>query len=470
LIVSGTFLLSLGVYLLVAFPQFADTKFYGLSLNATTSDLVKNLGMGDGGSYTRLAVDLQDGSLQPENAWILNLWPPGVPIVLWIILKLTGGGLPIVPMIVLVGCLWSLALSLLALIVLRRRAVVSFVVFAAAWLAGPLLNGWTIHAGVISSDSISAALTVILAVALYFATQDEFRNFSRRIRLGYYLGVGLLLGVLSLFRVTWLYATLASLAALGVFVVVVALIRWRRRQRNSSPVRESLKSMLVKWSVVVVGFGVIALPWTIALGTYVHPGNFSWSTGEYQWAQTWMTDEHLAKGNAYFLIEGDVNWACDLDPTECAELMKVEMARDAPYDGTGANTFAEFQHRAIMAAVEHPLEFAAQRTDVTVKAWLSVPGEPVGSMHAVGFGIVTLAFFLVSCGLLIRRFIQGRGEAFFLLMLAGANIAIVWLSHFETRYMMPVQVIGLVVFVLALSTRERELTLRILNYRRVPRP
>jgi hypothetical protein len=36
--------------------------------------------------------------------------------------------------------------------------------------------------------------------------------------------------------------------------------------------------------------------------------------------------------------------------------------------------------------------------------------------------------------------------------------------------MMPVQVIGLVVFVLALSTRERELTLRILNYRRVPRP
>ena len=466
----GTFVLSLGIYLLLAFPQFADTKFYGLSLDATTADLVDGLGFGDGGSYTRLAVDLQHGYISPGNRWILNLWPPGVPFVLLVILKLTGGGLPIVPMIVLVGCLWSLALSLLALILLRRRAFISFGLFAVVWLAGPLLSGWTIHGGVISSDGISAALTAILVIALYFATQDEFQKFSRRIRFGYYFAVGLLLGVLSLFRVTWLFATLASLVALGIYLAVVALRRWRRHRLARDPVGQSLKAILTRWSAVVVGFAVLAAPWTIVLGTYVHPGNLSWSTGDYQLAQTWMTDDYLKKGNAGFLIDGKANWACELDPTECAKLMQIETAREHPFDGTGENSFSDFQRRAILAAVEHPAEFVAQRTDVTVRAWLSVPGEPVGSMRAVGFGIVTLAFFLFSCGLLIRRFCQGHSEAFFLLMLAGANIGMLWLTHFETRYMMPLQVIGLVVIVLALSTKEREFAHRLVNHRREPRP
>jgi hypothetical protein len=456
----AAFLLSLAVFLLVAFPQFGATQFYGLSLDATTQQLIHTLGGSDAGSYTTLAYDFLDGRIDADNFWIINLWPPGVPFILWVIMLVNGGALPIVPLLVITGILWSLALVLVAMLLVRRGAYVVLALFSVCWLASPLLTGWTVHNGAISSDGLSAALTLVLALSLLFPSQPEFAGLSRRWRVAYFVGIGVLLGVLSLLRVTWLFATIAAFAALGLYLVIRAIIRAVRRRRQRQDVPKPL-SGVPRWAAVVAGFAALAVPWTIVLGTLVHPGAFGWSAGDYQWAQTWVKDDRLTQINGYFLIDGEVNWACDLDAEQCDAIERIEETKLAPYDGTGEYSFKDFRTAAILTAVTHPLPFIAMRSGTTFESWLSAPGAAVGSYSAVPFGIVSLLSFLAACVLLVRDSIRGRTHSFLLLMFAGANVGMIWLSHFETRYLLPLHIIGLTTVAIALAAVEQPLWRRL---------
>jgi len=447
---------SLLVYLGVAFPQLGDTMFYGVGLDASMPQFLAALGGGDAGSYTTIAYDLLDGQIQDENRWILNLWPPGVPFLLWLIMVVNGGALPIVPFVVITGVLWAAALTLLSALLIRRRAFLMLGLFALAWLFGPLLTGWTVHRGAISSDGISAALTVILAAGLLLIGEPEFENVRGWRRHLYFGGIGLLLGVLCLFRVTWLFAILASSAALVLYISFRALIRAARRRRGRDAPRPLARTL--PWVAALVGFAIVVVPWTAVVGRVIHPGNYSWSQGEYQWAQTWMNDEQLAAiPYARFLIDGEVNWACDLDPMQCAQLEADESARDTPYDGQGEHSFTDFARRAILTAVGNPVPFIGSRSATTFVTWMSVPGDRVGAWSSVPFGIVSLLAFVSALVLLVRDSVRGRSGAFLLLMLAGANLGMIWLSHFETRYLMPLQTIGLVVVAVVVSRQEAEL-------------
>jgi len=450
---------SMLIYLAVAFPVLGETEFYGLGLDATTPQLLAVLGGSDAGSYTTIAYDFLDGRIEDANRWILNLWPPGVPFLLWVIMLVSGGALPIVPFVVVTGVLWSAALTLLAALLIKRRAFLLMILVAAAWLGGPLLTGWTVHRGAISSDGISAALTAIVAVALLWIGEPEFDRIRGWRRQLYFGAIGLLLGMLCLFRVTWLFAILASAVALVAFLAIRALVRAVRRRRGNEA-RRPLGGAL-PWVAAVVGFAIVVGPWTVVAGRVIHPGNYSWSLGEYQWAQTWMSDEQLAANDAYFLIDGEVNWACDLDPAQCLQLETDESAKDVPYDGSGEHSFGDFQRRAVLAAAANAIPFIGARASTTFVAWMSTPGDRVGAWSNVPFGLISLLAFATALALLVRESIRGRSGAFLLLMLAGANLGMIWLSHFETRYLMPLQVIGLVVVVVVASRHEASLWRRL---------
>lgn len=456
------FIGSLVVYLAVAFPQFGDTKFYGLGLDASVPELLAMLGGSDAGSYTTIAYDFLDGRIEDQNRWILNLWPPGVPFILWLIMLVNGGVMPIAAFVVITGLVWSAALALLAWLLVRRRAYFVLALFSLAWLLSPLLTGWVVQRGAISSDGISAALTAVLALALLYIGEPEFDRVKGARRYLYFGGMGLLLGTLCLFRVTWLFAIIASAAALVLFIVVRALSRTvRRRSRAGAAPRPFARTL--PWVAAAVGFAIIVVPWTGVVGRVIHPGNYSWSLGEYQLAQAWMSDERLTSMNAQFLVDGEVNFACDLDPKRCAQIEAAEIATGTPYSGKGTHTFAQFGMSATFTAVANPIPFVGARSATTFVTWMSTPGEPVGSWGNVPFGIVSLFAFLGSIVLLVWQSARGRSSAFFLLMLTGANLGLIWLSHFETRYLLPLQVIGLVVVAAYTSRYESRVWGRLLR-------
>ncbi|MET4703224.1 hypothetical protein [Frigoribacterium sp. UYMn621] len=439
----------------IALPEWTKTKFFGLSATVPISKLSPVLGGTDAGSYLNAAVDLQDGVMSQAHIWVLNLWPPGMPYLLAVLVKLGNGASPVIPMVLLLCALWSLVLTFSALIFIPRRGYISFAVFAIFWVASPIFTGWTIHAGVLGSDGLATALGTLVALGVLWASQTA----PRKPRVWLFILLGIALAALAYLRIMWLNAVPAALIGL-VVVVGVRYIVNRVRLRNQSRKAASPESRrgLIEWGALGLTFIILCAPWTIYGERVLHPGSFSWSQSDYQWAQEWMTDKRLTNIGGGFIVTGGGNWPCHLEPLKCAALNKQESAREFPFAGIAPNTFGFFEKESFKAALTNPLPFVGNRTVYTVQTWLTIPGGSVGRFDNIGFGILTLIAFIGALAILLRDSIKRRAAGpLMIFFILGANIAVVWLTHFETRYVVPLQAMSILVVALYAIPRERRL-------------
>lgn len=460
IVAAAAFFGSLLLELWIALPQGLATEFFGVPSTTSVSDLLPILGGSDAGSYLGAALDLQDGSLSPAYQWVLNLWPPGMPVILAVLLKIGGGASPVVAMVVILCVLWSTVMTAVAVIFLPRRAYVTVAVFTIVWILSPIFTGWTTKGGVLGSDGLATALGSLVAIGFLWAT---FAEKPARPRYALFVLLGIGLAALAYLRIMWFYAVPAALAVLLVVVALRLLIlRLRRRPTGIAENRNGYLS----WVALAGTFLALCAPWTVYGEAVLHPGSYSWSQGDYQWAQLWMTDDYLNNNGAGFLETGGANWPCDIDPDRCEELADEELSTDAPYGGQGQNTFSTFQREAILVAITNPGPFVVDRTDYTIRAWLSEPGASVGTFGNVGFGIATLVMFLASLAVLVVWTIRRRAAGPLLIFLIlGANLGVVWLTHFETRYVVPLQAMSLIVTAFWLAPRESRLWSRLSNAR-----
>lgn len=451
LIVVVTFLVSLAYELWRALPQGVNTLFFGRPATSSISQLLADLGSSDAGSYLGAALDLQDGSISSKYSWVLNLWPPGMPYILAFMIKLGGGASPVLPMVVLICVLWSLVLAALAAIFLPSRGYLSFAVFAIFWLLSPIFTAWTIHGGVLGSDGLATALGTLVTIGLVWAS---LAGPGKRTRWALYVGLGAGLAALAHLRIMWFYAVPAALGVLVVFAVIrlVVLVVRRRSAKIASERRSYLE-----WASLGATFIALCIPWTIYGETTLHPGSYSWSQGDYQWSQEWMSNAYLKSIGGGFLDEGGANWPCDLDPVKCKVIADQEFATSTPYGGQAPNTFIQFQHESIKVALAQPGPFVVDRSDVMLRTWLSSPGGAVGTMDNLVFGGLSLAAFFAALVILLWQSVRQRVAAVLIFLIIGANIGIVWLTHFETRYMVPIQAMSLVVVAFAVLPREARL-------------
>lgn len=463
LIVVVTFVLSLVYELWRALPLGLDTQFFGVPATTSVPKLLPILGGSDAGSYLGAAQDLQDGSISSKNLWVLNLWPPGMPYLLATMIKLGGGASPVVFMVVLLCVLWSIVLATLAVLLIPRGGYITLAVFALFWLVSPIFTAWTIQGGVLGSDGLATSLGTLVAIGLIWAT---IAPQARRPRWILYGALGIGLAALAYLRIMWFYAVPAALVGLAILAaarIIVLLIRKRRMQLLSE------RRKYVEWAALAATFIALCMPWTVYGATTLHPGSISWSQGDYQWGQEWMPDSYLDSIGAGFLIAGGANWPCHIAPSQCDILAKHELATAAPYSGQAPYTFTYFEHASIKAAVQNPVAFVANRSDFTIGAWLSSPGTSVGTFNNVGFGVLSLVAFLAALAVLVWQSIEQRAVPVFLLLILGANIGVVWLTHFETRYVVPLQAMSLVVLAFAIVRFERERWRKLPLRRRLPK-
>jgi hypothetical protein len=159
-----------------------------------------------------------------------------------------------------------------------------------------------------------------------------------------------------------------------------------------------------------------------------------------------MTDEYLTKNNAGFLVDGGANWACEIDPARCEVIQKNELRAQNPYSGFNSYDFAEFRNLAFISIFRNPVGFLENRITVLGKAFTGDAGAAVGSNSNLFRGVI---FLLMYIYLVVRGVTRLRRldefELFTLFMLVGL-VAPLFVAHFETRYLMPVQAFTLVVF------------------------
>jgi hypothetical protein len=380
--------------------------------------------------------------MSSAHLWVLNLWPPGMPVLLATMIKLGGGASPILPMVILLCVLWSITMAAATLLLFSRGGFITIVAFAVLWIASPIFTAWTIHNGVLGSDGLATALGSLVAIALLWVSTAQR---AKRPRYALYIGVGACLAALAYLRIMWFYAVPAALGALLAIVVIrLIVLRLRGRRGEISNGRRGY----LEWGALALTFVILCAPWTIYVGKVLHPGNYQWSTGDYQWAQLWTPPKTLTAEGGGFIIAGGGTWPCEVDPQECATLRSEELPTKHPYGGSKPNTFHRFELDAVVAAVTHPIAFIGNRFNYSMRTWLSTPGETVGTFGNVGFGLITLLCFFLSIGLLVAASARRRAGPLLVLLILAANVGVLWLTHFETRYVVPLQAMSVVVVAL----------------------
>ncbi len=460
LVAAVAFVASFLLELWLALPQGLSTKFFGVPLTTSIHKLLPILGESDSGSYLGAALDLQDGHMSPAHSWVLNLWPPGMPVLLATLIKIGGGASPILAMVILLCVLWSITMAIAAVLLISRGGIIATIAFAVVWIASPIFTAWTTHNGVLGSDGLATAIGSLVAITFIWVSTAPH---GPRPRYGLYVALGASLAALAYLRIMWYYAVPAALGAL-LAIVAIRLIILRIRGRHGEFRRQ--RRDYIEWGALALTFVILCAPWTIYVGTVLHPGNYQWSTGDYQWAQEWTPPATLIKEDGGFIIAGGGTWPCQIDPAECATLRTEELATKHPYSGSKPNTFHHFELDSVVAAVTHPIAFIGNRATFTVKAWLSTPGASVGTFGNIGFGLLTLLCFLVAIGVLIAWSIRTRAGPLLVLLILGANMAVLWLTHFETRYVVPLQAMSIVVVALWLAPYEGRLWARLAGRRR----
>jgi len=417
-----------GLIINLAFVSHVGQYFF-----TPTEELAKSFGLSDRASYLRLALDLQDLEVEPDNFWILALWPPGTPVVFAVFEALPGTLLPY--LVVLIALLWAIPPYLF--ISASQKSPLLAIAAISLWTFNPIFHNWLFSGwGAFSSESLGLP---IFAAAVAFLLRSPISTKPQRDL----LFSGALLGLSLYFRATLLPITM--LAFFAVLAVLIAfLIFYRLQQQALFGLEEHIKSLrnliavYLKYGLIVL---LVAAPWAVLVFTVVNPGNISWSANEYLWVQKWTSSEELASQGGAWLVEGGANWPCILNAPQCSVFTSEALGRE---------DFEVVRNAAISTLFSNPGAFFALRAENLFYAFLSLPGSTIGFNQTPATAL-SYVVFVTAYLIVVMRFhsenLMGRlavNLVFVVSVIVSlATFAIMAVYHIETRYFLPGHVVSL---------------------------
>lgn len=424
-----------------------SSTIHGFMLMSMSPERLAELwGAGDAGSYLTGALALvRDGTVGPEHAWILNLWPPGMvvldaAVIAWSPLPFA------VTVALLTAVAWGLTLTLLTWRLIRTRRAILFVVAGELLvLATPPFQTWMLDEAFIYSDGFAAAalisgLTILVLRGLAYGGKALW------IRDGVLAGI--LLAIAVYFRASNNIVPIA-IGGLAIVLFVVWFIRRARRQARENLLRHSVLLGVTTLTVLALLAPYAAL--TLARYGRLQPTMTDEVMYELQWRDpstqpTWLADAGVPLG-------------CTLDPELCADFL-------AEYGGPPP--LSEARAALVTAIVTHPIPWVMDRVSVVVKQWFR---DDYGVRSVVDFdedatipvsaswnpnipmGLFYLGMLVATLILAIRLARRGHWALLVIPLAAAALLAPFAIAHVEVRYLIPLKLIGLLAPTLWLAWR-----------------
>jgi hypothetical protein len=402
------------------------------------------LGASDAGSYLQAGIDLAARSISDEGGRIFRLWAPGMFVVHGLAVL---SGLPVVPVLAATAVLvWAVPAALVGALLMSHGRRSAAVLLLGIWTLSPLASGWVLSAGALYSEPWAISALGVALFAIHAGDRAAHEPDGARLAVVRFALAGTALAAFATFRSAGLPAlalviVLAGGAGCGI-LAARAVPRLRRRgartiseDRERRPVPAATEVRAIGLVVLAASVLVGLLPWVafrIAIDAPITRDSNPINASDYMWSQRWLTDDQLTALGADFLVDGDANWACDLDPIVCAELNPIAV-RNADDD------FARLREATIEAARTRPLAFTMARARTFASGWTSTPGGSVGAHDARAYGVATLVAAVAAAGMAVRRrrVLPITGIAAPVLILG--TLAPLALTHLETRYLLPAQ-------------------------------
>lgn len=436
-----------GAYLVVH-GQNIDTK---LNLFVTAEDYLRQFPNGDISYQLKFAVDyLRDGSI---GVWVLNLWPPGMPGLYWLILKLSGSDYFPIKIITLSTLFYALASYLLYRSLARDRFSPSFLVACALPLVFMTFQGSIfLSTNLFSSDFYCFALMAILLSLIFEGNPQSVWRLAL---------MAIVLAALAYFRT--FYFIFIKLLTIGSLLTLLVWGGWAMlRQGWRAMIKGVVESkLLTPFGVVLLFTWALLLPWKAYLVTTER--TFEWTATDQAWAAQWRNDLP-----SYF---SGMDTPCILEKDICNQLMPFQYPDTWATPKLGSDFYKRL---SIATFVSRPFEWYGEKAKVFHRFWfdgkkldMRQPGSTlVAYIQSAGLLVACVGLAMASAVRLMRNIschrpiLEGNGlyvlfTAFFI-----CNLVVFTFAHYESRYSIPLKWVTFLFFMFLLKDIMRKVDLR----------
>jgi hypothetical protein len=388
-----------------------------ITARSTANDYLQVLGGSDPASYARgglllagkewggpsYTIDLSMFERLKQMCLIgFGMWPPGMFVLNAVPIMVSVDAPLGLYQIVTSSALWSVALALIASLLMLHIRLWLAVILPTLLLFFPLLHDYFIRYGVMYSETYCAAFMVIgfSLLAVYY---------SRKTSNGLMFVAGICFAIASFFR--------GQMLPVAVGVSVVLLWIYLKRMWHLKP--KNRKEIIIQ--PLTLGTLLFFIGFYSPIGMYMKFNRGALFHASYVWELPFSTSAFPDAGVANFLALGGMRAACEADMTRCEALRKVIKP--------GA-TLPKAKVEVLKSFIYHPLNFSRYKLPIAWKFWNdgSGPGPIIYKWDNIFMFVL-----LISClGFMVMR------KLWLFLGLTIATMALLFgppfLLHFEVRY------------------------------------
>lgn len=426
--------------LISVFVSVRSTLNQGGQLNSSLNkeEIEKSCGVGDCGGYIRYEEGLfnSQSPFRSSLEYYLRAWPPGMPLFIHAIVKVTGDDHYVTKMAVVVGVLYGLAFFLIFYSLSGFGSSVFPFLLILMLLFMETFTLWNLGLGVLYAESKSFPLFLASIAALVLGFRASSSKFM--------ILAGLLMGLSAYFRA--FFGPVGTVFFGGLLLIPISYLRftpWKGvitliydkkmnqlfplfKKAFSEIISPARRRFLVLVSLPFLVFQISLLPWK--LHNYYYYNQFVFTNpSDSTWAILWLPPELLPG----FVAAG--NSACISDPELCAVIK--EHPSDYPIQS--------LKKLAIMTFIKHPFRWYGYRLENFHWLWVSRPWK-INDMTSFFFVAESILYAILGLAgfVLVRRSWKVEQVRYFswgVILFCLLNVAIFSLVHFEYRYSGPLR-------------------------------
>ena len=406
-----------------------DTDFMGVNIWSKTSDVAR---VWVGGSDNQVVFQAayswyESGILKdPGWIWVTNLWPPGMTIIQYILIRVIGeSGRFVFILVALNSALWAAVFLQIFRSAKSRNHKVVVIVGSFYLLSSWIFEDWLM--GPWFSLSSGFAIPFFLLGFLRLGENSSWLFSSSMIAIS------------ALTRVTS-YLMIQLVFATGVLLLAYSFIKpiWMRKNSRikSDTDSNSVRTNGLRILLVTIVPIVLILGWTEYVTRVAHPDNRAYTISDPGMihGMRWRTSDDINSVGGNFVVVGTGNWACVISPVQCADIAKKEKDTNSPYSGNGYYSGDQLRNMAIKALVGNPVSYLQYRLPSFWEAW---------SNGNLIFGLLISVSFLISTLHAASEIFKKISiQSVIFLSFIGVNVFPLFWIHLQLNYLIPIQLVS----------------------------
>jgi len=422
---------------------------------STIQDLFRGC---DGGSLMYVAKDLLDGNGLTENSKVfLTFWPPGLSLVHTLYLSIFSEFISVTNFLSVLYSILTFSLFII-LYTLNKYFLYKLIVFIAFnfLLISSPFQGWFSNSGLFYQEFLG-----IYFLLLAFITISIIE--TKNLKIKYYIIPGLMIGIACYFRAT--FETFSNLILVFIFCMSILQIFFLFNTLKFKVLDNRIT--LIKTVMIYLGISLFTFPWRLVNFFIIRPNEFSWTSYPNFWVMRWLPSEQLINQGLGPWVDGGYNLGCQLDPSKCLNIFKIESRLGAPYSGEGYLSNSTALWELTQSLFNYPLRFIYQRSLILYNHWrtdnfYNYLEKPNNLESFIFFAILLLS--LVVCFYVLMFYKNAKSLVYILwFIFVFSTLAPLLIFHVEARYLINLKIGGIIIILIYLSKNLQGLVKNVLK-------